>query len=188
MKEENRPNEQTGKGADHMKRKIVITVIILVCFLLQSTVFKTLSLGSISPNLMIIVTSSFGFMRGKKEGLWVGFFCGLLEDIFYGRLMGMHAMIYMYTGYANGYFNHIFYEEDIKLPIFLITASELVYGLGTYMIMFMMRSRFAFTYYMIRIILPELLYTIVVTLVVYRLIYFINRRIEAKDDEPVIRS
>ena len=108
-----------------MKRKIVITLIILVCFLLQSTVFKELALGSISPNLMIIVTSSFGFMRGKKEGLWVGFICGLLEDIFFGRLLGMHAMIYMYIGYANGCFNHIFYEEDIKLPIFLISASEL---------------------------------------------------------------
>ncbi len=161
-----------------MKRKIVITLIILVCFLLQSTVFKELALGSISPNLMIIVTSSFGFMRGKKEGLWVGFICGLLEDIFFGRLLGMHAMIYMYIGYANGWFNHIFYEEDIKLPIFLISASELVYGLGTYVIMFMMRSRFAFTYYMIRIIFPELLYTIVVTLVFYRLMYSIDRRME----------
>ena len=161
-----------------MKRKIVITLIILVCFLLQSTVFKELALGSISPNLMIIVTSSFGFMRGKKEGLWVGFICGLLEDIFFGRLLGMHAMIYMYIGYTNGCFNHIFYEEDIKLPIFLISASELVYGLGTYVIMFMMRSRFAFTYYMIRIIFPELLYTIVVTLVFYRLMYSIDRRME----------
>ena len=56
-----------------MKRKIVIVLIILLGFLLQSTVFKTLSIGSISPNLMVIVTSSFGFMRGKKEGLWVGF-------------------------------------------------------------------------------------------------------------------
>ena len=161
-----------------MKRKIVTILIILVCFLLQSTIFKTLSIGSISPNLMVIVTSSFGFMTGKKDGLWVGFFCGLLEDIFYGRLMGMHAMIYMYIGYANGYFNHIFYGEDIKLPIFLISVSELVYGLGTYVIMFMMRSRFAFSYYMIRIILPELLYTIAITLVFYRLVYFVNQKLE----------
>ena len=164
-----------------MKRKIVTILLILICFLLQSTVFKTLAIASISPNLMIIVTSAFGFMRGKKEGLWVGFVCGLLEDIFYGRLLGMHAMIYMYIGYANGYFNHIFYEDDIKLPIFLIAVSELVYGLGTYVIMFMMRSRFAFAYYMIRIIFPELLYTIVVTLVFYRVIYAVNRKMEDEE-------
>ncbi len=166
------------KDIHSMKRRIILVFLILTCFLLQSTIFKTLSLGSISPNLMVIVTSSYGFMSGKKEGLWVGFFCGLLEDIFYGRLLGMHAMIYMYIGYANGYFNHIFYEEDIKLPIFLISVSELVYGLGTYVIMFMMRSRFAFSYYMIRIILPELIYTIVVTLIFYRVIYMVNRRME----------
>ena len=163
-----------------MKRKIVMALIICISFLLQSTVFKVLSIGSISPNLMIIVTSSFGFMKGKKEGLWVGFFCGLLEDIFYGRLLGMHAMIYMYIGYANGYFNHIFYGDDIKLPISLISVSELAYGLGTYMIMFMMRSRFAFLYYLTRIILPELVYTIILTLVFYRLIYNINRRLEGR--------
>ncbi len=161
-----------------MKRRIVTVLIILIGFLFQCTVFKTLSIGSISPNLMVIVTSSFGFMTGKKEGLWVGFFCGLLEDIFYGRLLGMHAVIYMYIGYANGYFNHIFYGEDIKLPIFLISASELAYGLGHYVIMFMMRSRFAFFYYLTRIILPELLYTIVVTLLFYRLIYGVNRRLD----------
>ena len=161
-----------------MKRKIVVGLIILISFLLQSTIFQTLSIGSISPNLMIIVVSSFGFMRGKKEGLIVGFFCGLLEDIFFGRLLGMHALFYMYIGYANGYFNHIFYGNDIKLPISLISASELIYGLGTYVIMILMRSRFAFFYYLQKIIVPELIYTVVMTLVFYRVIYAVNRWLE----------
>ena len=161
-----------------MKRKIIVALMILISFLLQSTVFKALAIGSISPNLLVVLTSSFGFMRGKKEGLWVGFFCGLLEDIFYGRLLGMHAVMYMYIGYVNGYFNRIFYGEDIKLPIFLISVSELAYGLGTYAVMFLMRSRFVFFYYLTRIILPELVYTVILTLVFYRIIYSVNRNLE----------
>ena len=156
--------------------------MIIVCFLLQSTLFQSLSLASISPNLLIILTSAYGFMKGKKEGMAVGFFCGLLEDIFFGRLLGIHALIYMYIGYANGYFNQIFYGEDIKLPMALISASELAYGLGTYLIMFLMRSRFDFFYYLKRIILPELLYTIIVTLFVYRIIYMIDQKLEKKKD------
>ena len=156
--------------------------MIIVCFLLQSTLFQSLSLASISPNLLIILTSAYGFMKGKKEGMAVGFFCGLLEDIFFGRLLGMHALIYMYIGYANGYFNQIFYGEDIKLPMALISASELAYGLGTYLIMFLMRSRFDFFYYLKRIILPELLSTIIVTLFVYRIIYMIDQKLEKKKD------
>lgn len=82
-----------------MKRKIVIVLMILVCFLLQSTVFQSLSIASISPNLLIILTSAYGFMKGKKEGMAVGFFCGLLEDIFFGLASGMHALLYSYIGY-----------------------------------------------------------------------------------------
>ena len=55
-----------------MKRKIVTFVIILICFLLESTVFQNTKLFTVTPNLLIIVTSSFGFMRGKKEGMMVG--------------------------------------------------------------------------------------------------------------------
>ena len=69
-----------------MKRKIIVILTVIICFLLQSTIFKFLSFASISPNLLIIVTSSFGFMRGKKEGMVIGFFSGLLIDIFYGSV------------------------------------------------------------------------------------------------------
>ena len=62
-----------------MRRKIVLAITIIVCFLLQCTVFKALAIASISPNLLIVVVASFGFMRGKKEGLFVGFFSGLLS-------------------------------------------------------------------------------------------------------------
>lgn len=51
-----------------MRRKVSVFIIITICFLLQTTLFQTLSFASISPNLLIIVVSSFGFMRGKKRG------------------------------------------------------------------------------------------------------------------------
>lgn len=84
-----------------MRRKITVFLIIAVCYLLQSTVFQALSFASISPNLMIVVVSAFGFMRGKKEGLWIGFFTGLLLDIFTGSILGFYALLYMYVGCIN---------------------------------------------------------------------------------------
>ena len=76
-----------------MRRKVTLALLILVTFILQSTVFQSLAIASIAPNLLLILTVSFGFMRGKKEGLFVGFFCGLLIDIFYGNLIGFYALI-----------------------------------------------------------------------------------------------
>ena len=108
-----------------MKRKIVVSLLIFVCFLLQSTIFHSLSFGGIVPNLMIILTASFGFMRGEKSGLLVGFFSGLFIDIFFGEVLGFYALVYMYIGYTNGKFNRIFYPEDVKLPMALIIVSDL---------------------------------------------------------------
>ncbi len=161
-----------------MKRFIVSALLILFCFLLQCTVFHALAFGGIVPNLLIVLTASFGFMRGEKTGLLIGFFCGLLVDIFFGNSIGFYSLLYMYIGYMNGKFSAIFYPEDIKLPIILILGSDCFYGLISYVILFLLRSRFDFGYYFAHIILPEIVYTIVVTIFLYPLILGINTALE----------
>ena len=166
-----------------MRRFIVSFLLVISCFVLQSTVFKSIAFGGIIPNLMIVLTASFGFMRGEKAGILFGFFCGLLADIFFGSVIGLYAMIYMYIGYANGKFNMIFYPEDIKLPLALIFVSDMAYGLLSYIILFLMRGRFHFTYYLIHIILPEMVYTIVVTLIFYPFLLWINIKLEDREQK-----
>ena len=167
-----------------MRRKAVIAVLIILCFILQCTVFQALALAGISPNLLLIVTTSLGFMRGEKEGMAVGFFCGLLTDIFFGSLFGFYALLYMFLGYGSGLFHMMFYDEDIKLPMVWIALSELVYGLSVYFFMFLMRSKFDFGFYFTHIILPELVYTVALTLVMYRLIRRLNRMLERWEEPP----
>ena len=84
-----------------MKSKIVLFFTIIVCFLMQSTVLHLISIGSITPNLLLILCVSMGLMRGRKSGLWTGFFCGLLVDLFYGSVFGFYALIYMYAGFLS---------------------------------------------------------------------------------------
>ena len=64
-------------------------------------------------------------MRGKKEGMYIGFACGLLLDIFGSGILGFYALLYMYIGYINGCFRKMFYPEDLKLPMLLIAGSDL---------------------------------------------------------------
>lgn len=164
-----------------MLRKFVITLFIFICFILQSSVFGSIAFAGIIPNLMIILTSAFGFMRGEKEGLLIGFFCGLLNDIFFGSFLGFYSLLLMYIGYLNGKFSRIFYPEDIKLPIALIVTSDLSYGIICYVLTFMLRGRFHFSYYFIHIILPEALYTILVTLFLYPLLLKVNEKLEERE-------
>ena len=149
-----------------MKRKLVVGLLIFICFLLQCTVFHAFAFGSIVPNLMLILTASFGF------------FSGLFIDIFFGEVLGFYALLYMYIGYTNGKFNRIFYPEDIKLPMALIIVSDLFYGVTCYILLFLMRTKFHFSYYFIHIILPEIVYTTFITIFLYPIILWINQRLE----------
>jgi len=168
--------------------RIKIFLIDLVHVMLQCTVFQAWSLANISPNLLIVVVSSMGFMRGKTSGLLIGFFSGLLIDICFGSLPGFYALIYMCIGYVNGFFQSIFYDVDLKLPMILITASELAYGIIVYMFMFSLRNRTDFLYYLTKVIIPELVYTVVVTIVLYRLILIVNRKLEASEKRRAGRN
>ena len=166
-----------------MIRTITMTLLILITFILQSTVFQSLSIASIAPNLLLILTVSFGFMRGKKEGILVGFFCGILIDIFYGNLLGFYALIYMYIGYLNGFLCEVYYDEDVKVPMILTAISDLAYGFAVYGLQFMLRGRLHVMNYVWHIMLPEMIYTVLITVIIYRPLYRLNHWLTEREWE-----
>ena len=169
-----------------MLRKLITIILILLCFVLQSTILPALSLGGITPNLLVILTASVGFTRGDTSGMLVGFVCGILTDISYGDMLGFYALLLAYIGFVNGQFSRIFYPEDVKLPIALIIVSDLTYELISYIMLFLLRGRLDFLYYFARIIVPKAIYTIVLTLLVYPLLLIGNRWMENKEKRSAL--
>ena len=141
-----------------MKSKIVLFFTIIVCFLLQSTLLQKIAIGSITPNLLLILCVSMGLMRGRKSGLWTGFF----------------ALIYMYAGFFSGYAFRIYYDDDIKVPMALTAIMDLIYNLAVYGLQFFLRGRLGIFKYLYRIIIPEIFYTVFLALIVYKIFYYIN--------------
>lgn len=60
----------------------------------------------------------------------------------------------------------------------LIATSDLSYNILVYLFLFFLRGRFRISYYLFNIMLPELVYTILVTIVLYFVILKINNRLE----------
>ena len=157
-----------------MKRILLTVFTVITCFVLQGTLFDALSFANISPNLFVIIAVSFGLMRGKKTGLIVGFFSGLLCDIFLMSTLGFYALVYMYIGYFAGSFSKLFFPEDVKLPLFMIIASDLTYGFISYCIFFLLQGKLNIGYYFMNICMPECAYTVIVSIVLYPIILSIH--------------
>ena len=161
-----------------MKRIIVTAVTIVVCFILQTSLFDLSRLANIVPNVLLILVSCIAVMRGQKEGMITGFFCGLLLDIFYSPFLGLYAFLYMLFGFVDGLFNRIYYSDDNFLPLILIGANDLIYGILMYLFQGLLKNHLHVQYYFRSIILPEVVYTIAVGLLLHRILLRINRWLE----------
>lgn len=165
-----------------MRKNISIFLIILCTFIIQTSLMRFLPFIA-SPNLLIILVCSFGFMRGKKSGLLIGFVCGILSDLFYGNTFGLTALIYMYLGYISGNLYKVFFDKDVKIPMLTAGIADLIYNLVYYVAEFALRGRFAFGSYFRYTILPEFIATAVFTILFYKIYYALNQRISAREME-----
>ena len=133
-----------------MKRIIVLGILIIICFVLQTSLLPLIEIANINPNLLLILTVSFGLMRGRMEGMFVGFFCGFLYDIYFGFIIGPYMLIYMLIGYCNGFFHRLYQVDDILLPVII----------------------------MIFDVIPDMFYTAILTVVVFKFFVFVNKTLK----------
>lgn len=167
-----------------MKRFCIMTVIIILCFILQSTVFQVISLADVVPNLLLIVTVASGYMRGRVEGMVTGLFCGLLVDFTSGGVIGLCALFYLIVGYINGLCNKIYYRDDFTIPIILVAVSDFIYSFLYYTFEYLLRGKTDLFFYFRRIMLPQMVYTVLVSVLLYKLLHSLNvflERLEKKE-------
>ncbi len=165
----------------NFRRLIFNFIFVLLSFIAQTTIFRVIDFGGVTPNLLIIFTTSTAFIKGDRPGLLVGFFSGLLVDIFFGNYIGFFALIYMYIGFIVGKLHDVFFTQNLAIPIFIISFSDFVFGFICYVLMFLFRTKFDIGYYMNSIIIPELVYTTLIAIFYYPLILWINNSIDERE-------
>lgn len=161
-----------------LKRLLFYAVLILSTFAIQTGVFPLLPFLSSTPNLLLILTFSLGFMYGQTEGMLCGMFAGLLMDLFSTGPFGFYSLVFVYIGYLNGFLTKYYYDDFITLPLILCVLNELGYNLYIYATRFLVRGRLQFGFYFADVVLPELIFSLIVTLFLYRIFLKANKRFD----------
>lgn len=162
---------------------LVTFLFMFISFLLQSTLLSQFTIGDITPNLLVITVAATGLLLGRRFGMISGFIGGLVVDIFFGKVIGLYALLYMLIGYLNGLFRKTLFPGDFKLPVALIAGSDLAFGHGCYLLMFFFRGDFHYVYYLTKIILPEVIYTTIIAIFYFPVIRFIIDRIKQHEEK-----
>lgn len=158
--------------------RVFLCVILAVgCFLLQSNIGRMIPFLTAVPNLMLIVTFSVGFLRGRMWGMLTGLGCGLLLDAFSGDVLGYYTLILIYIGYFNGLFTRILAHDMVVMPVLLCVVNELFYSVYIYVFSFLLFGRVNILDYLKNPVLPELLMTTIATIILYGVIMAADRKL-----------
>ena len=166
-----------------IKRRISTIVIIFIGFILQTTALHAIKLADVVPNILLILTVCYSYMRGRTSGLLTGFLCGLLLDMQFGNVIGLYAFVFMTIGFLCGYCQKIYFTDNYILPCVLVGISDLFYGIYYYVTEFLVRGRLYFGFAFTSVILPEIIYTLTVSVLVFRLLNMLEKFLSEKKEE-----
>ena len=159
-------------------RAFIVGILLLLNLILQSTLFGHFEILGVLPNTALLIIVSYAILRGDVEGAIVGFFAGLLQDLFFARYIGFFALCGALTGYVCGKPFKDFFRENYMLPMILVLAAMLANSFVFYVFHFLLQGQTDLLYYVQKIILPETVYTLFLSIPVYRMMYGLNERLE----------
>jgi len=161
-----------------MMRVGCMAVLIIINYVLQSTVFVQLAILGVNPDTAIIFIVSYSILRGDVEGAIFGFFSGLTHDLFGGHFIGLYAMLGMLTGYIVGKPFKDYFKDNYFLPFMVVIAATFAYQMLFFFANFLIWGRIDFWFYFTSIIFPKTIYTASIAIPLYSLMFVINSKIE----------
>lgn len=164
------------------KRILIYLTLVLVAFLLEYSVIPAFNIFSSIPNLLLIVTFSYGFLYGSTTGIICGVFSGFLLDTFYVVLFGINMLIFSFIGFLSGLFKSQLKPDTIYFPLFLCVSFEFIYNVFMMFYRFLLYGRFDPGYTFINVFLPETFFSLLVTLVSYRILLAATRKLDDMDN------
>lgn len=148
----------------------VITAILIVVLVIQTTIFPFFKIYNVMPDLMITVVVSFALLASPTTGMIIGFYSGILQDIMFGSIIGLNALIYMVAGYLVSYIFQGFYKDKVLVPLSALITGIIVKELLMLVSMFFMRLSIDIKTVILKIMIPELIYSALFMIINFNLI------------------
>lgn len=166
----------------------IFAVLVLGLYLVQTSLFSSVSVWGVRPDLVLVLVCVVGLHRGFWDGAVGGFLAGLLLDLAEGHLIGLGAATKAFAGAGAGLIGQTLFGTNALVPVLVVLSASVVehtsYLLGTW----------AFGVYrpfaegLFRVILPSAWLDALSGAILFPLIAPLVRRYVATDKEHGVGS
>ena len=165
-----------------MKKIFILIFLCVLFFVFDNTLVPFFAIRGYYPSLLLIFCIFYSIINGSWEGLWIGVFSGLLQDMYFFNGIGINAFGNMLICSAAGFIGIGIFKEKSLIPI--ISSFALAFGKGIIVITILYIAKI---YTPFESILYNSLYSMIVSIFMYRWVYrlckkeYIQRKWSFKD-------
>jgi rod shape-determining protein MreD len=149
-----------------MKKILTLFFICVLFFILDNTLVPFFAVRGYFPSLLLVFVIFYSINNGSWEGLWIGIFSGVLQDLYFFNGFGINAFSNMLICTAAGFIGIGIFKEKGLIPVISSFVLTLAKGIIVYVILYIAKTHTPFEN-----ILYNSIYSMVVSIFMYRFIY-----------------
>ncbi len=107
-------------------RYFVLALLPFLVLFLQTTLFSSLSLQGVVPDVLLILVIFYAIFHGAHKGAVYGVLCGLWEDLYLGRFIGINAVSKGLTAYVIGRLQGNVFKENVMVGVLGVVGGTLL--------------------------------------------------------------
>lgn len=149
-----------------MKKILLLALLSIFLFILDNVLIPFFAIKTIYPSLLLVFIICYSIVNGKWEGLWLGVFAGLLQDLYFSSGFGINSFTNMLICLIAGVIGDNIFKEKRLVPVTSCFLMCFLKGLLILAILYL-----AGTYVSIKSVFFISVYNMFICIFIYKRVY-----------------
>ena len=147
---------------------LIVFIIILISILIQINLLNVVTLAGTAANIGIVLAIGIGLMCDKISGSMIGIIYGFIQDILFGKAIGVYSLIYMLIGFFSGKLGKSFSRDNKTTMVSMVGVGTVVFK-----IIFFVFAKIFYNYdlYIMAFIfdlIKEIIYNMIIAIILFK--------------------
>lgn len=148
---------------------------------LETAVFPYLTVAGARPDLTLLFALLVGILFGPAYGAYLGFGGGIVQDILFGRFIGLNGLTHLVAGYLAGQAGARLFKENVVVPFMIAVLGTIGGHALTYALLRMTGVVLPVTLFA-RLLLVTAIYNALISVFVYSYLLRLREMMAARAD------
>ena len=149
---------------------LALIVIGFIIYFLQSNFFSWFTIAGIKPNLFVIYVLFIGLFGSRSMGIVYGSIIGIFLDLIFKEKIGANLFGLALIGIIATLFDKNFSKDSRITIMFMVFGSTVIFEIVSYFINYILYDVNIEILNLIKILIIEVIYNILITIIIYPLI------------------